>query len=473
MERIICDTYVKGEKHIWSADKDNPSNQEFNRKILAVNDMFGWLYEKGLLRDVSFEIRDYSDVTFFALDVKDLEPHREAMAASGLKNADIALQHIFEEYYTPCEYSGAIELGWTMMGYRDVDGCVGRSWECGLIKHLDSAAVHDVGRILDSEGVKAAVKAAFELSGFEPSDIAKDGSLLTVIPLSEEHRRSVEKLDEASGNKVADMLDSEGYAWGLFKDKNLIGYCTIGGADELVNNEKAQYIGCSQDSLLLSDVFVMPQHRGQGCALFLVNEAIKLRTKDDPQLVFLDLLDDDLSHLYEKIGFSLIDDSYFMVRDERAPEVKAFEQAFAHYSSIDKSMLTNRDYLFDHSDKLLECYKRGEQLDLMDVDCWVQYEKLLGENLDFDEYCAVNAVLDGDPHDIEEGSDKEISFLREALQDYRDNGPFGDPRPVLSLIEGVILHPKEKPSLDSRVQAAQNQPSTMATSMLNRSENVR
>ena len=168
MDRIICDTYVKGEKHIWSVDKDDWSNREFNKKILAVNEMYGWLYEKGILRDVSFEIKDYPEVTFFALDVKDLEPYREKMAEAGVKDVDVALRHIFDEYYTPCEYSGAIELGWTMAGYRDVDGCVGRSWECGLLKGLNTRAAHDVLRVHEEKGVREAVSSAFEIAGFEP-----------------------------------------------------------------------------------------------------------------------------------------------------------------------------------------------------------------------------------------------------------------------------------------------------------------
>lgn len=423
MERIICDTYVKGEKHVWSSDKDNPSNQEFNRKILAVNEMYGWLYEKGILRDISFEFKDYSDVTFFALDVKDLEPYRVDMAASGLKDVDVALQHIFDEYYTPCEYSGAIELGWTMRGYRDVDGTVSRSWECGLVKGLNTGSAYDVLSALEEHGVKAAVKAAFEFAGFEPSDIANCGKILSVRPLTEEDSRVVSILDMASGNCVSQWIeDNEDYAWGVFADDKLVGYCTIGYADECGGEIKA-YPGHTSDSLLLSDVFVAPAYRGQGCGAFLVNEAVKRRTENDKQLVFLVVLDDRLSCFYKEIGFSAIGNGA-MVRDERPLEVQKlaedFAKAFEHYSSIDKSMLDQRDYLFSHADKLIEGYERGEHLDLLDFDCWVQYEKLLGESLGYDEYSAVNSVLDGDPHDIEETDVTAISFLRGALACYRN-----------------------------------------------------
>lgn len=157
MARIISDMYVKEDKHIWG----NDPNEEFNKRILAVNEMYGWLYEKGILEKVSFEFRDYEDAAYFALDAKDLMPLRRQMEASGCQNASLATRHIFDESYTPCTYSGAIELGWTMMSYRDVDGCVGRSWECGLVKNLDSEGIYEVARVRDESGVKAAVSALY------------------------------------------------------------------------------------------------------------------------------------------------------------------------------------------------------------------------------------------------------------------------------------------------------------------------
>ena len=166
-ERIICDNYQKGKKHIFGQDSNTP----FNQKIIAVNNMYGWLYNAGILKEISFEFQDYSDITYFALCVADLEKYRDAMRNSGVDGAELAIQHIFDEKYSPCHYSGAIELGWTMMTYRDFDGTVSRDWECELSRHLDSCAVLDVEKIKEEKGVKEAVKAMFELSGFEPSDL--------------------------------------------------------------------------------------------------------------------------------------------------------------------------------------------------------------------------------------------------------------------------------------------------------------
>ncbi len=157
MIRIICDTYTKGDKHLWG---DNP-HDEFNQRIDAVNRMYGWLYEKGILNDVSFEFKDYEDAVYFAVDAKDLEPYRKEMEAAQIEGAALATRHIFDQDYTPCTYSGAIELGWTMMSYRDVDGCVGRSWECGLVKGLNTEGIYTVAKVRDEYGPKAAVKALF------------------------------------------------------------------------------------------------------------------------------------------------------------------------------------------------------------------------------------------------------------------------------------------------------------------------
>lgn len=165
MARIICDTYIKSNKKIWGDD----IHDEFNQRILAVNNMYGWLYEKGILEKVSLQFKDYKEATYFALDAKDLLPYRQDMENSGITGATLSARHIFDESYTPCTYSGAITLGWTMSGYRSVDGCVGRSWECGLVQNLDVKGIYEVSDVRDSEGVRAAVKALFAQFDWKPT----------------------------------------------------------------------------------------------------------------------------------------------------------------------------------------------------------------------------------------------------------------------------------------------------------------
>ena len=181
MERIISDTYVKGKKYIFG---DDP-NTEFNKKIVAVNNMYAWLYEQGILEKVAFKYKDYSDVTYFAVDAKDLEPYRKEMEASGIEGATLAISHIFDVYYTPCEYSGAIQLGWMMKSYRSVDGCVGSSWECDLIKSLNVDGIYKIYDIQREKGTKEAVKALFDEFNWEKDENEKRAVKLKALEMKQ------------------------------------------------------------------------------------------------------------------------------------------------------------------------------------------------------------------------------------------------------------------------------------------------
>lgn len=154
-------------------------------------------------------------------------------------------------------------------------------------------------------------------------DAFNKGEKLYIRALCEDDGPQVEMLDEMSDFGVESMLDCEDYAYGLFKGDELIGYCTIGCADVLYEDPVvANYPGYCCDSFLLSDVFIKPEEQGQGYAVFMVNEAVKMRTEYEKELVFLTLLDDDLSHLYEKCGFEVIQPG-LMVRDERVKTLEA------------------------------------------------------------------------------------------------------------------------------------------------------
>ena len=165
MEQIICDDYIKGEKNTLRGEQ----HAEFNRKIMAVNTMYGWLYAEGILKATAFVYQDYDDIFYFGVDVADLRPYREKMLKSGIQDAELAVHHIFDEEYSPCRYSGAIELSWFMSTYRDVDGCVSRSWECDLIRHMPTAKAYEVWKAQKEHGVKDAVRVAYRLAQFHPA----------------------------------------------------------------------------------------------------------------------------------------------------------------------------------------------------------------------------------------------------------------------------------------------------------------
>ena len=60
---------------------------------------------------------------------------------------------------------------------------------------------------------------------------------LTIRPLTYQDNQEIQSLDDMSGNDVAQWFQEEDdycedYAYGLFLNNRLIGYCTIGGADD-------------------------------------------------------------------------------------------------------------------------------------------------------------------------------------------------------------------------------------------------
>ena len=157
MERIIMDSYVKQDKQIYGEDRD----LAFNKRVLAINAMYGWLNEQGILEKIAFAYQDCPEDIHFVLDARDLEPYRKTMEESKVPEAALAVQHLLDEPYTPCVYSGAIQPGWLMNTYREMDGVVGRSWECGLVQFLNAGAVSEVSRVRAVAGVKAAVQKVF------------------------------------------------------------------------------------------------------------------------------------------------------------------------------------------------------------------------------------------------------------------------------------------------------------------------
>lgn len=135
--------------------------------------------------------------------------------------------------------------------------------------------------------------------------------------LTEEDRNTVDNLDELSGNYVAQWLEGNtDYAWGLFADSKLIGYCSIGEAED-VSAVISSYPGYTCDSLILSDVFVLPEYRKQGLGLYMVEQVIKERNKEN-NLIFLKPFCDSLGYFYDKLGFRYIDGNEEMVWDHNA-----------------------------------------------------------------------------------------------------------------------------------------------------------
>ena len=129
----------------------------------------------------------------------------------------------------------------------------------------------------------------------------------------------VNAMDELSGNDVSQWVaeETEDYAYGLFDGKKLVGYCTIGGADD-VPNCISSHPAYNYNSLLLSDVYVMPECRKKGLGTLIVSSAIRLKAKAerDAKSLFIALLYDGLSNFYSRFGFEWVDgkQEYAMVK---------------------------------------------------------------------------------------------------------------------------------------------------------------
>ena len=143
---------------------------------------------------------------------------------------------------------------------------------------------------------------------------------LTIRPLTYQDNQEIQNLDDMSGNDVAQWFQEEDdycedYAYGLFLNNRLIGYCTIGGADDcplmIAKHELYNY-----NALLLSDVYVLPEYRNKSFGLQLIIKAIQLKREQENEPVFLTLLYDSLSNFYEKAGFIWCEDSksYAMIK---------------------------------------------------------------------------------------------------------------------------------------------------------------
>lgn len=136
------------------------------------------------------------------------------------------------------------------------------------------------------------------------------------------------ELDDMSGNSLADSYfdniepgETSDYAWGLFVDDEMIGYCSVGYADdapEMIRNHPHFKDTC--DQLLLSDVYIKPQYRSNCLGQYLVSEALRSRYELEGQSVswaYLTVLHDDLGLFYQKLGFEWCDASrqYAMALD--------------------------------------------------------------------------------------------------------------------------------------------------------------
>ena len=120
---------------------------------------------------------------------------------------------------------------------------------------------------------------------------------------------AIQEIEKKSGAYLEDWLDIENFVFGIFKNDTLIGHCSIGYADDISQNID-NYPGKTADSLLLGNVYILPEHRNKGYGSLMLKEAIRFRHEYDKynELVFCQPLHEGLYTFYENLGFVRISD---------------------------------------------------------------------------------------------------------------------------------------------------------------------
>ena len=136
-----------------------------------------------------------------------------------------------------------------------------------------------------------------------------------VRALSFSDKMLIEHMDELSGNDVSQWFNSEDdysadYAYGIFRGDEMIGYCTVGNADDCGEMIESHDL-YSHDALLLSDVYVKPSYRGLGVGTQLIATIVinKLYIDGIDTVIYLTVLHDLLGKFYQKIGFEWCTDA--------------------------------------------------------------------------------------------------------------------------------------------------------------------
>lgn len=118
----------------------------------------------------------------------------------------------------------------------------------------------------------------------------------------------VKAMDEASGFCLEQWLGDDEYGWGILYQNKLIGYCSVGGADDVGKNITDDPDYNSYDSLLLSDVYVDPEHRYQGVGTYMLSKVLE-KVQSECITVYCCPSSYDLESFYESVGFVLTDTS--------------------------------------------------------------------------------------------------------------------------------------------------------------------
>lgn len=148
----------------------------------------------------------------------------------------------------------------------------------------------------------------------------------------------VAEMDARSGFSVFDLLkDKEpdeftDYAYGAFLAGKLIGYCTVGGAEEY-----ACFKQYRDGDLCLSDVWVDEEYREKHVGSLLVTYAIRMEYQDVRRNVFATILNDADFPFYASLGFSTLNDAGVICHKANYDQMSVKEYNEYFLPSIEKA----------------------------------------------------------------------------------------------------------------------------------------
>ena len=130
-------------------------------------------------------------------------------------------------------------------------------------------------------------------------------------PLVITYAAAITRMDRLSGFKVrqwvedADERNDE--SWGAYLNHQMIGYCTIGYADDQCPVIRDHELW-ARDAYQLSDVFIMPEYRHNGYGTQMIQDAIRGRyLSEGIRPVFLQALNQELMSFYQMTGFMRVE----------------------------------------------------------------------------------------------------------------------------------------------------------------------
>lgn len=149
--------------------KDLPEN--FRRRRLGTELLYDFMYAHKLLPHKAIWANEYVSkkgglCMEFSIDTECLEPYKAELLSSPGYISEVARDYLWPEAGkepTPCIYCGAVSIAHGMSGYRDTDGCIGRSWECCFCNHIEYPEVAEISDVRKKAGDRAAQTKIYEI----------------------------------------------------------------------------------------------------------------------------------------------------------------------------------------------------------------------------------------------------------------------------------------------------------------------